>query len=131
MQEIYVDLVSTGESNPAWEVTFPDGGDVECAGEETLFRWVIQTAPIRAAITAVTIQDGEPGGVPWSGGVEADLPSAANEWTATDENVLIAGDPPVSYEYSVTITYQGVPYTSDPKITNKPPTHLCRVAPKA
>jgi hypothetical protein len=130
MQDINVDLVSTG-SEPAWEVTFPDGGDVECAGTETQFRWVIQSAPIRAAITNVQIDPGQPGDVPWSGGVEADLPSEANDWTATDENVLIAGEPPVSYEYYVTITYQGVPYTSDPKITNKPPTHLTRAAPAA
>lgn len=120
--DITVDLVSTGNPDPAWQVTFPDGGDVAVAtGVETI-TWVIGSAPPRAAITAVTLPS-VPEDPPWNG----DLPTAANDWTATDDNDLPAGSAAVSWEYTVTITYQGVPYVSDPKITNQPPTVFIRL----
>ena len=122
--DITVDLVSTGNPDPAWQVTFPDVGDVAVATQQETITWVIGTAPIRAEITAVDFAPGEPGNVAWNGA----LPSAANNWTATDDNDVPAGSPPVSWDYTVTITYQGVPYVSDPKITNEPPTLLVRLA---
>jgi hypothetical protein len=122
--DVIVDLVSTG-TDPAWQVTFPDGGDVAVIVPEETITWVIGSAPPRAEITAVTLGQGEPGPVTWQG----DLPTAENGWTATDQNDLPPGSPPVSWDYTVTITYQGTPYISDPKITNQPPTHFMRLPP--
>jgi hypothetical protein len=114
-----VNLVST-DDEPAWKVTFPSDGDVDVPAEqEVQFRWEVGSAPFRAAITAVTFVPEWPG----------QAPSAANNWTTTDVNNLGPNDPPVSWEYTVTITYQGTSYSSDPKITNDPPTHIFHRAP--
>ena len=125
-ETIYVDLVS---SNNSWAVTYPppaEGNITIQAGDSDTINWVLQTAPQGAAITAVTISPGQPGDVPWAGAE----PTAANNFTTTDTDAIPAGSPAIAWFYSVTVTYDGVPYTSDPEIKNDPPT-INRTAPAA
>lgn len=117
---INVDLVATGEPAPApaWQVEFPEGGNVEVtAGETDTIQWVLQTAPLTAAIHAVPIANGQPGDVPWAG----PEPSAP-DWTTTDHNSLTGGQSEVTWEYGVQVSYRGTVYSIDPQIKNKPPT---------
>jgi hypothetical protein len=109
-------------------ITFaPNGGNVDVNSSEATITWQIGTAPYGAVITAIAMTP-DAGAPPWS---PADLPTAENNWTAMDVNAQGPCDPPVSWDYTVTITYRGVEYTSDPKITNDPPTGLTHHPPKA
>lgn len=118
-ETIAVDLIPTG-CDPAWQVVFPgpNGGSFDVnAGDTDTINWVVGSAPIGAAISAVTFSPGQPGDVPWVG----PTPSAP-DWSTTDTDNLQKGDAPVSWSYTVSMIYGGVTYVSDPEITNKPPT---------
>jgi hypothetical protein len=125
-ETVNVALVS---SNNTWVVTYPDpdGGDITIqAGDSDSINWVLQSGPDGAAITAVTIEPGQPGNLSWAG----PAPTEANNFTTTDTDAVQQGAPAIAWNYSVTVTYDGVPYTSDPQITNDPPT-INRTAPAA
>ncbi|HEV7768923.1 MAG TPA: hypothetical protein VGQ76_28270 [Thermoanaerobaculia bacterium] len=118
---IEVNLVSTGNPYPNdWSVEFPnDGGTIQVQpGDTDTINWVLETAPDGAAISAIVINAGQPGNVPWDGVA----PSAENNWTTTDTNSLSAGQAEVAWSYVVTVTYNGFPYVNDPEIVNDPPT---------
>jgi hypothetical protein len=104
---------------PAWKVIFPglNGGSFTVdAGDTDTINWVIENAPAGAAISAISFSNSDTG-VPWPGG----NPNAPC-WSAKDTNNLHQGQPPVHWPYTVTMTYEGQSYVSDPEITNKPPT---------
>lgn len=123
---ITVDFVAPTGGNPYQFTFLPDGGNIDVVPPETTITWQIGTPP-GATITAIALTPNA-GAPPWN---PADLPTAENNWTATDMNALGPNDPPVSWDYTVTITYRGVEYTSDPKITNDPPTHIFHRSPSS
>jgi hypothetical protein len=123
-ETVPVALVS---SNNTWVVTYPgpNGGNITVqAGDSDTINWVLQSSPEGAAITSVNIDPGQPGNVPWP----SPGPAPENDFTTTDTDA--AGTAGIAWNYSVTVTYEGVPYTSDPEIKNDPPT-IMRTAPAA
>ena len=116
-ETIEVSLVPNDD--PPWKVVFPgpNGGSFTVeAGDTDTINWVIQNAPAGAAISAIQFSPGQPGNVPWVGPTPA-----APDWSTTDTDNLQSGDAAVSWAYTVSMTYYGVTYVSDPEITNKPP----------
>ena len=112
-----VDLVASGDS---WSVEFTGGGNVTVgAGDVETISWVLNQAPLGAAITAVTINPGQPNNVPWMG-----AEPSAPDWTTTDQNEGV--DEGVTWQYVVTVTYRNTAYNHDPQITNDPPTMISR-----
>jgi hypothetical protein len=118
--QVLVNLVQVSvPEGQIWRAIFPNGGSITVSPDESdTITWVLDsTAPPGAALAGVFFCDGQPGNRKWAGPV----PSAPN-WSTTDLNTLPDGSPLVAWAYRVMILYDGTVYTSDPEITNKPPT---------
>lgn len=126
MPVVTVGLMAPGNSSNYSVVFSPIIGNVEpIPGESGGITWTMAgttgaiTAPSGAAISGINIGQGV-ATANWNGGT----PSAGSGGAWTVPNSAPNPTLPFTYGYTVTVTYNGQPYTStDPEIVNNPPTN--------
>jgi hypothetical protein len=81
------------------DVAFGDGQQVQ---------WVL--APGQGMITGVDFKRANP--------FNRDRPTAANNWTGTEDNTNRSGAP-VDFAYTVSVVFNEINYTTDPEVANQ------------